>query len=204
MALSSTPRQHRSPSIAEQIIAVLLLTDARADERLIRPFHSADSDEEEKTHGTRRARPPTLPQLVPSGSADEASPHLCFDGRACWSADASKRRRRGGQSAAFASRASRPANRLDLVDCRIPIDEQQRGTGVSAHTRSSSDPAVSAPSIWRRLAPAPPPSTSLDANAETAGSSARAFVWSTPQAKLLVLFKLASPAPRKLRSRSGR
>jgi hypothetical protein len=64
-------------------------------------------------------------------------------GRACWSADVSKRRRRGGQSAAFASRASRPANRLDLVDCRIPIDEQQRGTGVSAHTRSSSRPALS-------------------------------------------------------------
>jgi hypothetical protein len=33
------------PSTAEQIVAVLLLTDARADERLIRAFHSAASDE---------------------------------------------------------------------------------------------------------------------------------------------------------------
>ena len=38
VASSSTPGQHRSPSIAEQIVAALLLTDAEADGRLIRAF----------------------------------------------------------------------------------------------------------------------------------------------------------------------
>jgi hypothetical protein len=45
VASSSTPRQHRSANIAEQVVAVLLLRDASADDRLIRAFHSAVSDD---------------------------------------------------------------------------------------------------------------------------------------------------------------
>ena len=38
----------RSPSIGEPIAVVLLLTDAGADEGLVRAFHSAASDEREQ------------------------------------------------------------------------------------------------------------------------------------------------------------